>query len=72
MAQRQLGELERRDQALFEARVREQSALDAATEAEARQAEDLFVTQELELMVDGLPWAPDHLPCSGGIVVEQR
>jgi len=24
--------------------------------------------QELELMVDGLPWAPDHPPCSGGIV----
>ena len=60
--------MERRDQALFEARVREQSALDAAAEAEARQAEDLFVMQELELMVDGLPWAPDHPPCSGGIV----
>jgi len=68
MARRQLDELERRDQALFEARVREQSALDAAAEAEARQAEDLFVMQELELMVDGLPWAPDHPPCSGGIV----
>ena len=68
LARRQLDELERRDQALFEARVREQSALDAAAEAEAREAEDLFVMQELELMVDGLPWAPDHPPCSGGIV----
>ena len=68
MARRQLDELERRDQALFEARVREQSALDAAAEAEAREAEDLFVMQELELMVDGLPWAPDHPPCSGGTV----
>ena len=68
LARRQLDELERRDQALFEARVREQSALDAAAEAEVRQAEDLFVMQELELMVDGLPWAPDHPPCSGGIV----
>ena len=68
LARRQLDELERRDQALFEARVREQSALDAAAEAEAGEVEDLFVVQELELMVDGLPWAPDHLPCSGGIV----
>ena len=65
---RQLDELERRDQALFEARAREQSALDAAAEAEAREAEDLFVMQELELMADGLPWPPDHPPCSGGIV----
>jgi len=68
LARRQLDELERRDQALFEARVREQSALDAAAEAEAREAEDLFVMQELELMVDVLPWAPDHPPCSGGVV----
>ena len=67
MARRQLDELERRDQALFEARVREQSALDAAAEAEARKAEDLFVMQELELMIDGLPWARAtlvaHSPC---------
>ena len=68
LTRRQLDELERRDQALFEARVREQSALDAAAEAEARKAEDLCDMQELELMVDGLPWAPDHPPCSGGIV----
>ena len=68
LARRQLDELDCRNQALFEARVREQSALDAAAEAEAREAEDLFVRQELELMVDGLPWAPDHPPCSGGIV----
>jgi len=27
-----------------------------------------FVMQELELMVDVLPWAPDHPPCSGGAV----
>ena len=33
LARRQLDELERRDQALFEARVREQSALDLAAEA---------------------------------------
>jgi len=68
LARRQLDELDCRNQALFEARVREQSALDAAAEVEARKAEDLFVMQELELMVDGLPWAPDHPPCSGGIV----
>ena len=68
LARRQLDELDCRNQALFEARVREQSALDAAAEAEAREAEDLFVMQELELMVDGLPLAPDHPPCSGGIV----
>ena len=28
----------------------------------------MSVMQELELMVDGLPWAPDHPPCSGGVV----
>jgi len=65
---RQLDELDRRDQALFEVHARQQSALEAAAEAEAREAEDLFVMQELELMVNGLPWAPDHPPCSGGIV----
>jgi len=36
-------------------RVREQGALEAAAEAEAREAGDLFVMQELELVVDGLP-----------------
>ena len=28
----------------------------------------MSVMQELELMVDGLPWAPDHPPCSGGVL----
>ena len=67
MARRQLDELERRDQALFEARVREQSALDAAAEAEAREAEDLFVMQELELMVDGLPGPRTTRPAAAGL-----
>ena len=67
LARRQLDELERRDQALFEARVREQSALDAAAEAEAREAEDLFVMQELELMADGLPWPRTTRPAAAGL-----
>jgi len=67
MARRQLDELERRDQALFEACVREKSALDAVTEAEVREAEDLFVMQELELMVDVPPRARTTRPAAAGL-----
>ena len=33
-----------------------------------REAEDLFVMQELGIIVDLLPWVPGHPPCSGGVV----